>query len=322
MKELKISPFEKEITEGLMAPQKKLSSKYFYDEEGDRLFQEIMKLKEYYLPEAELEILKEKAAAIAEDLSCKSLDILELGAGDGSKSVFFLENLIRLGKEVKYVPLDISENILRINKQNMAERLPEMEIEPHTGDYFQTMKVMGDQLNTKLVMFMGSNIGNYKEAAAIEFLRLIYENLHFGDYFMMGVDLRKNPKTILAAYNDSKGVTKAFNLNLLKRINRELGADFDLDSFDHYPFYDPVSGTTFSYLVSLKNQTVHFESGTQIPFKKNELIHTEVSKKYSLKEIEGLGRQAGFSFVSHHLDARDYFSVSLFQKSSNSSNGH
>jgi L-histidine Nalpha-methyltransferase len=314
MKETMISAFEREIMQGLNATQKRLSSKYFYDEEGDRLFQEIMKLEEYYLPEAELEILKVQTDEIAQNLSCSSLDVLELGAGDGSKSVFFLENLIRLGKEVKYVPLDISENILKVNKENMARSLPDMEIEPHPGDYFETMKVMKDQLNTKLVMFMGSNIGNFKPEAAVDFLKLIYQNLHQDDYFMLGVDLRKNPKTILAAYNDSKGVTKAFNLNLLKRINRELGADFDLNAFDHYPFYEPVSGTTFSYLVSLKDQWVNFANGSRIKFRKDELIHTEVSKKYSLEEIEELGLKAGFLLKAHHLDRRGYFSVSLFQK--------
>jgi dimethylhistidine N-methyltransferase len=240
--------------------------------------------------------------------------VLELGAGDGSKTVFFLENLSKSGKKIKYIPMDISPNILEVNKTNIQKTLPHLEVETVSGDYFHTMEIVKDQTNTKLVLFLGSNIGNYQGEAALKFLQMVYGFLHKGDYLLMGVDLRKNPKTILAAYNDKEGVTKAFNLNLLSRINGELGADFDLGAFDHYPLYDPVAGVAFSYLVSLEDQKVTLGDGTQFQFRKNELIHTEVSQKYSLGELDVLSSKIGFSDVNHFTDQKGYFSTSLFIK--------
>ncbi len=311
--QVEISLFERDVKAGLSREPKQLSSKYFYDKRGDEIFQKIMQLEEYYLPKCETEILKTQTSEIAQQIGARRLDVLELGAGDGSKTVVFLENLISLSKKVRYIPMDISSNILEVNKVNMHKNLPHMEIEPVVGDYFQTMEIMKDQTNTKLVLFMGSNIGNFKNEAAIAFLKMVYGFLHPGDYLLMGVDLRKNPKTILAAYNDSQGVTKEFNLNLLHRINRELGADFDLEAFDHYPLYDPVAGIALSYLVSLRDQKVAFEDGTEIFFKKDELIHTEVSQKYSLEELNILGSKTGFSEVKHFTDQKEYFSTSLFK---------
>ncbi len=313
-KQVATSEFEVDVKAGLSKVPKQLSSKYFYDKKGDQLFQEIMKLEEYYLPACEAEILRTQTFSIADRIPDQQVDVLELGAGDGSKTVIFLENLIKSDKKIKYIPMDISSNILEINKENIHKTIPDLDIEPVTGDYFHTMQILKDQMNTKLVLFLGSNIGNYRGEAAVRFLQMVHGFLHQGDYLLMGVDLKKNPKTILAAYNDKKGVTKNFNLNLLERINRELGADFNVTAFDHYPCYDPVAGIAFSYLVSLEAQKVTFEDGTEFGFKINELIHTEVSQKYSLEELSILGSKIGFSEVRHFTDEKGYFSTSLFKK--------
>ena len=160
---------------------------------------------------------------------------------------------------------------------------------------------------------MGSNIGNYIDERAVDFLKMISQFMKRGDLLLVGIDLRKNPLKILKAYDDSKGVTKRFNLNLLDRINRELSGNIDVSAFDHYPYYDPVSGIAHSYLVSLTDQNAQIGEHI-IHFGKNELIHMEVSQKYSLQEIEDLGNSSGFKNVSHFLDSKEYFSVSAFEK--------
>ncbi len=288
--------FLADVISGLSQPLKKLSSKYFYDEKGDRIFQEIMHLEEYYLPEAEMEILISHSTKLVEGFDYELFDVVELGAGDGSKTIFLLERLKALGRNFIYCPLDISPDVLETNAGLMKNRMPDLTVKPVPGDYFKTLSKI-DQSIPKIILFMGSNIGNFENGADVDFLKKIKANMLPGDILLVGIDLKKNPKTILRAYNDSKGVTKRFNMNLLERINRELGANFDLDSFDHYPTYNPLSGTTYSFLVSMKKQ----------------VVQTEVSQKYNLEEIEALGRQSGFAKVRHLLDSKSRFSVSVFE---------
>ena len=302
--------FLKDTINGLSSTPKTLSSRYFYDAIGDGIFQEIMQMEEYYLPACELEIIQHKTSKIAEELTSKKIDVIELGAGDGSKTVHLLKGLIGAGKEITYIPLDISSNVLKINKLHIEKQLPELQVEPIAGDYFETMKALKGRRNAKLILFMGSNIGNFKDENAVEFLKLVKSYMTDGDALLLGVDLKKNPKTILAAYNDEAGITKRFNLNLLARMNRELGADFIVENFDHYAFYDPASGTSYSYIVSLKNQTVEIADAS-IVFEKNECIHTEVSQKYNLADLENLSQQAGFGKFTPFLDSKAWFCLGL-----------
>ncbi len=303
--------FLEDVISGLSQPLKKLSSMYFYDEKGDKIFQEIMRLEEYYLPEAELEILKAQAAELVEGFDHDFFDVVELGAGDGSKTVYFLERLKVLGKNFIYCPLDISPDVLETNASLMKSRLPDLKVKPVPGDYFKTLSTI-DRGIPKIILFMGSNIGNYSNGAAVDFLKKIKSAMQVGDRLLVGIDLKKNPKTILRAYNDCKGVTRRFNMNLLERINRELGANFDLANFDHYPTYDPLTGTAYSFLVSMKKQIVRIGSHS-FDFKDGEVIHTEVSQKYDLEQIEKMGQQSGFGSVRHFMDGRGYFSVSAFE---------
>ena len=296
-----------DVIHGLSSPLKTLSSKYFYDNRGDQIFQEIMHLDEYYLPECELEILQNQANELMSGFDYDEFDIVELGAGDGSKTVHFLEQVYQSNPNFTYVPLDISGDVLKTNKNLVKHKLPKLNVEPIQGDYFKTMaNIESDR--PKIIMFMGSTLGNYSKKGASRFLSNIKKYMGKKDRLFIGVDLMKNPKTILNAYNDSKGVTKTFNINLLMRINRELGADFNIEYFDHYATYNPINGICYSFLVSLIEQEVTIGDKSFL-FDQGEVIHTEVSKKYDLNELEILALDAGFEEVEHHLDAKKYFTI-------------
>jgi len=309
MKSIK-NQFESDVISGLKLEQKKLSSKYFYDEEGDKIFQDIMHLEEYYLPKSELEILTEQTDVMIRDFPYETFDVVELGAGDGSKTVVFLERLIALKKQISYYPLDISPEVLLTNTENIKTKLPELVVKAIPGDYFNTLSEI-DNNNPKIILFMGSNIGNYENREAIDFLKKVRHHMHEGDMLMVGIDLRKNPKIILSAYNDAKGVTKKFNLNLLKRINNELDANFDLEKFDHYPIYNPLNGIAYSFVVSLAKQVVKI-GNEKIHFSEGEVIQTEVSQKYNINQIDHMRKEAGFKKIDHYLDKKAYFSISIF----------
>ena len=305
--------FLKDVIAGLSSEQKAIPSMYFYDEMGSKIFQEIMGLEEYYLPACEVEILNNSAESIMAQIPFDSIDIIELGAGDGSKMISFLERFHKKMKSVTYIPMDISPEILEVNKNLILDQIPDLEIITIPGDYSLTLGQLVKRENPKLILFMGSNIGNYAAKEAKKFMRFINGLMKVGDYFLMGVDLKKNPHTIRKAYNDSKGVTRRFNLNLLERINRELKGDFDIDSFGHYGTYNPINGEALSFLFSEKNQQVKI--GDQVfKFEKYETIRTEISRKYSLKELDSIGKETEFEWDKHFLDSKEYFSLSLFRK--------
>lgn len=305
--------FINDVLWGLSDPQKHVPSKYFYDEKGSRIFQEIMHMDEYYLPQCELEILNGQSRQIANEIFHEEFDIIELGAGDGSKTLIFLAEVLKTGKKITYIPMDISSEILEVNMLNTKEKLPELVVELLAGDYFYTLKTLTSNPKPRLVMFMGGNIGNFPGEKAIEFIRFVNDYLNAGDYFLIGVDLKKNPHVIRAAYNDKGGVTKRFNLNLLERINRELGADFNLQAFEHYGVYNPLDGAALSFLVSMQEQDVHITDHT-FHFDQYETIHTEVSQKYSIKDLDQLALKTGFSWHQHFIDSMGYYSLSLFKK--------
>mgnify|MGYP001627259999 CR=1 FL=1 len=312
---MQISSFQKDIVNGLSAEKKFLSSKYFYDERGSRIFQEIMKMDSYYLPACETEILSQQSAQIVREIGLDELEVVELGAGDGSKSVLLLEAFVNAGIQIKYMPFDISAEILEDNRFIVQEKLPQISIETVAGDYFETIKRLKDGKVPRLVMFMGSNIGNFRGDRGVEFIRFVNGFLQEGDFLLLGADLKKHPSAILAAYADQEGITARFNLNLLRRINHELDADFDLNGFEHYATYDPVSGAALSFLISLKKQQVNIrKADLLVEFELHEAIHMEVSQKYNLQDLKELGKKTGFSTAKHFLDSANYFSLSLFRK--------
>ncbi|QKX06945.1 L-histidine N(alpha)-methyltransferase [Aquimarina sp. TRL1] len=309
--------FAKEVIEGLSARKKYLSSKYFYDDQGSRIFQEIMKMPEYYLTDSEFEILSLQAAKIMEAVNFKEpFNIVELGAGDGFKTFKLLEYLMANKIDFYYVPIDISEEAIHLLTDKLTKKLPGLSIHPRVGDYFDILRRENVQTSIpSLLLFLGSNIGNYSREGAVDLLQLFHENMKAQDALLLGVDIKKNPVTIHKAYYDSYGITRRFNINLLLRINREFDGDFKVDDFDFYCHYNPVTGEVRSYLVSLRKQLIYLRKlDRTFEFDYNELIYTELSKKYDLQEIEALASDGGFKVGTHFLDCKHYFSDSLLIK--------
>jgi len=307
-----------DVTRGLTSKNKFILSRYFYDAQGDQLFQEIMKMPEYYLTNSEYEIFSTKGAEVLKAFSneAKSFDLVEFGAGDGTKTRILLKRLLENGADFRYIPIDISADVLENLKESLEEEIPELEVRPENAEYFAALEnIRKESARPKLILFIGSSIGNFKEEVIKKFLDELFDKMSSGDQILLGYDLMKDPNIILRAYNDAAGITRAFNLNVLKRINRELDADFDLEAFEHYPFYDPESGYAKSYLVSLKKQSVHLKNiQLTVDFEVGEVIHTEISRKFKVADIERYFSNSGFHTVEHFFDCRHYFVDTLAKK--------
>ncbi|MDF2934037.1 MAG: dimethylhistidine N-methyltransferase [Chryseobacterium sp.] len=313
--QVNVDKFRSDVINGLKSNPKKLSSKYFYDKIGDRLFQEIMAMPEYYLTKCELDIFKNKTENLTRLIASENepFDLIELGAGDAMKSTYLLKYLVEKGKDFTYMPIDISGNILSVLNEKLSSEIPDLEIVSLEGDYFEMLdKAASMSSRRKVVLFLGSNIGNMNQDEAESFCIKLNKNLNSGDVALIGFDLKKNPHIILNAYNDQTGITAAFNLNLLTRINHELNADFAIENFQHYQTYDPVSGACRSYLVSLKDQNITIENKV-ISFKENELIDMEVSQKFSESEISKLAEKSGFKVLGEIKDSKNWFVDSVWK---------
>ncbi len=308
--------FAQDISKGLSAVEKYIPSKYFYDDNGSRIFQEIMQMPEYYPTDSEFEIFSLQAKQIINSLQfSKPFNIVELGAGDGFKTFKLLEYLETEKVDFTYMPIDISQKANDLLQNKLKERLPNLSIKPKTGDYFEIIKKIGKKNKPNLLLFLGGNIGNYPKKEAVNLLKLFSESMNVGDKLLIGIDLKKNPLIISKAYFDPSGISKRFNLNLLIRINRELEADFKIDDFDFYSHYNPINGEVKSFLVSLKKQIVYLKTIEKtIHFEQNELIWTELSKKYDFDEIEQLAKKSNFKFKKNFLDCKYYFTDSLWEK--------
>jgi len=307
--------FSREILEGLQSTPKRLPSKYFYDKEGDRLFQEIMKLDEYYLTSCEHEILTTYRDQILRLFTSdnRPFNLVEFGAGDGYKTKILLKHFLEKQVDFDYVPIDISSNVLKILENNLQQELPDLRIRPIADDYFRALHNLRNGGVRNVVLFLGSNIGNYAQERAFEFLSQVYKELKRDDLMLIGFDLKKDPHAILAAYNDSKGITRQFNLNLLHRINHELDAGINVEAFMHYPVYNPLSGTAKSYLVSRRAQSFVID-GHDIELDAWEAIHTEVSQKFSPSDITRMASLTGFTDLENFTDSRNYFVDSIWKK--------
>ncbi|MBU0696288.1 MAG: L-histidine N(alpha)-methyltransferase [Bacteroidetes bacterium] len=305
-----MNKFLEEVLAGLKDSPKHLSSKYFYDEAGDKLFQQIMASVEYYPTKCEMEIFSQQTEALATTLKngFNDFDLIEMGAGDATKSIFLLQQLVNDNVNFTYCPIDISKSMIAHLEEEMPKRVPGLKIMGLNGEYFHMLeKAAKISSKRKVVLFLGSNIGNIPIKEAEQFCKDWRSHLQKGDLVLVGFDLKKNPKTIRAAYNDAEGYTRDFNLNLLKRINRELDADFDLSQFEHYPMYDPESGACKSYLISLKEQTVRIGEADFFHFKENEFIFMEISQKYSLEETDKIALSSGFKPIKKFMDSKNWF---------------
>ncbi|SEJ67390.1 dimethylhistidine N-methyltransferase [Dyadobacter koreensis] len=310
------STFEQDIHEGLTASFKNISSKYFYDDLGSVIFQDIMKMPEYYPTPCEFEILSLQGEDILRKLNFdEPFNIIEFGAGDGIKTRQLLKKLMENQVDFTYVPIDISQKAIQELEANMLDYLPGLKIKSLIGNYFSMMEDLFALQEPGLFLFLGSNIGNYQDPEANDLLGQFYQHMKTGDKLLIGFDLQKNPAVIRDAYDDSQGITKAFNMNLLQRINKELGGNFKKEFFDFYSHYNPVNGEVRSFLVSLKEQEVYIANlDRTYPFRQNELIWTELSKKYTLSEIDILASNNGFELIENFLDCKHYFTDSLWTK--------
>jgi L-histidine N-alpha-methyltransferase len=310
--------FAEDVLRGLSSTPKSLSSKYFYDDEGSRLFQKIMKLPEYYLTRSEFEIFERQTKEIFEAFTAENagaFDLIELGAGDGTKTAVLIDYFLRAGADFAYSPIDISQEAVDSLTGKFRERFPLLKIDAKTGDYFRILETLKtESARPKILLFLGSNIGNFSRAQSIEFFRHLREVMNEGDLLFTGFDLQKDPRVILKAYNDAEGVTAEFNLNLLRRINRELGANFDLEKFSHYAIYRPTECAARSFLISRAEQEVFIEQLSEtFYFKAWEPIFMEISQKYSLEMIEDLAETSGFRVRQNFFDRQNYFVDSLWK---------
>lgn len=308
--------FAREVKEGLSAFPKHLSSKYFYDEIGDKLFQQIMALPEYYLTRAEYTIFEQHKSEITASFSAPNVpfNLYELGAGDGTKTKLLLKELLKQKYQFEYRPIDISANALAQLSTSLTNELPNVSVQPIQGTYFDSLKEMGQtQEKKKVILFLGSNIGNLNHKLAVEFLMNIAHILNKDDLFFMGMDQKKHPRAILNAYSDASGITAAFNKNVLTRINNELGGNFNLDNFIHWESYNPETGTAKSYLVSKIAQEVTIDILEQsFEFDAWETIHTEISQKYDDAMVYQMAEDAGLRVVNQFTDANSTFKNYLF----------
>ncbi len=309
---------EEEIRNGLSSYPKFIPSKYFYDHEGSRIFERIMRMPEYYPTECEFEIFNIHKENILDLITDKkeSFDLVELGAGDGLKTDVLIKHFLDRNASFKYMPVDISGEALNSLVKKMKISYPELIIAGLEGDYF---KVLSDlsycKTCKKVVLFLGSNIGNYSQEESLEFFAQISERLDRGDMLIIGFDMVKDPGTILLAYDDPHGHTRDFNLNLLQRLNREMDANFDLSAFIHYPFYDAGTASAKSFLLSTARQEVRIEAlGQSFYFEEWEPIQTEMSRKFTLNAINELANKSGFRTIRNFFDHRKYFVDALWEK--------
>tara|TARA_Y100000782_G_C10188218_1_gene268261 strand:+ start:8315 stop:9295 length:981 start_codon:yes stop_codon:yes gene_type:complete len=309
------TPFFEDVLHGLSQKEKQLPSKYFYNKKGDLLFQQIMHCDDYYLTRCEMDIFQHKTAELSKPLisANTTFDLIELGAGDGSKTKHLLQHLIDKNVDFNYKPIDISGHILSVLKNDLQENIPQLNTQPEQGDYFEALaRICATSDKRKVILFLGSNIGNMLESESISFCSTLAKMLSPGDLVLIGFDLKKLPATILSAYNDKEGLTAQFNLNLLQRINNELGANFDPSLFMHYPTYNPQTGACKSYLISLKQQDVQIDEHT-ISFDKHEPIFMEVSRKFSMEDIRKLAHKTGFKPVSFCMDTQEWFTDVIWE---------
>lgn len=304
--------FARDVAEGLSASPKTLPCRWFYDEAGSRIFEEITRLAEYELPRAEREILLARAPELAALLPAPP-SVMELGCGSAVKTEILLEAILRRHGAARYLPVDISESALVPAARRLAESHPGLEVVAIAGDYEDGLRRLSREPGPRLVLWLGSNIGNLARAEAAAFLSRLRGLLGPGDRILAGIDLRKGRAVLEAAYDDARGVTARFNLNLLSRINAELGGHFDLGAFSHRAVYDEGAGRIEMHLVSRRAQRVRIDAlGTEVELAEGETIHTESSYKYSMEEIAALARDAGLRVERRWLDGdRRFASVLL-----------
>ncbi len=307
-----VEEFAADVLQGLSLPKKYLPPKYFYDGRGSKLFEAICLTPEYYVTRTEHNILCRNADSIVAKLP-KDASLVEFGSGNSSKTRLLIEALLRRSRSLKYHPIDISSSALASSASELLQHYPSLEVRTIHAEYFDGMESLSTiTKGPKLILFLGSNIGNFEPAEAVNFLREIRTRMNPEDRLLVGVDMVKDLAVLEAAYNDAEGVTAEFNLNLLRRINCELDGNFDLDAFRHLALFNPAKSRIEMHLESLVDQTVSIKSiDKEFMFARGETIHTENSYKYTEDKLAGLFVDAGLERSEQWSDEHRYFTVNL-----------
>jgi dimethylhistidine N-methyltransferase len=305
--------FAEDVHDGLGARPRRLSSRYLYDELGSQLFEQICELPEYYLMRAEGEIITGRAPEIARRFET-AVSLIELGSGSSRKTTWLLDAFLAGRRGLRYLPVDLSRTMLLDACARLAAHRPTLELAPIVAEYQAGLREAYDRERgrPKLVAWLGSSIGNFAPGDASRFLETIRDGMASADRLLVGIDLRKDAAVLVPAYDDSRGLTARFNLNLLARINRELGGHFDLDRFGYRAEYDQTAGCVAMFLVSRGLQRVAIDAlDIEVELEPGETIHTECSYKYSPEEIDALATCAGFAVEERWYDRRHRFSLNL-----------
>ena len=300
------------VLEGLSRERTTLPCRFFYDDRGSALFEQICRLPEYYPTRTERAILECHAGEMIEAAGGSDLALVELGCGSAGKTRLLIAAALARQSTLHYVPIDISRDFLHFSAEELMKEYPTLSITAIAAEYDDALEVLPSHGGPRLILFLGSNIGNFERDEATAFLRRIRGRMEAGDRLLVGVDLVKDRGVLEAAYNDAAGVTAAFNKNLLRRINRALGGDFDLEQWEHRAPWVPESSRIEMWLVSRRAQTVTLE-GRAFPFRAGEGVHTENSHKHTREGFAALCGEAGLSVEARWTDAREWFAVFLLR---------
>lgn len=309
--------FSSDVRAGLSGTAKALSPKYFYDELGSRLFEAICFLPEYYLTRAESEILRTNSDEIVSSFE-GPVRLLELGSGSAEKTRFLIEALLSRQPQLHYLPVDISDSSLELSSERLLRLFPGLRITAFAADYFTALQALAERVpadpdSRTVALFLGSNIGNFGRDESREFLHAVRKLLRPGDALLLGADLKKSPDILIPAYDDALGVTAAFNLNLLARINRELDANFDVKKFRHRATYNDELGRIEIRMVSLHPQVVSVGAlDLEVQFDEGETMRTENSYKFDLEQLSAIAQDTGFALAKTWFDRDRLFSFNLF----------
>jgi L-histidine Nalpha-methyltransferase len=307
------SAIAEDVRRGLTTSPKSLPAWLFYDAAGSALFEQITDLPEYYLTRAERQILTDCATEIV-SAAGTPVRLVELGAGTATKTHLVVAALLRRQLRLDYCPIDVSASALQLASDELHRAFPQVHVEPVVADYTNGVAHVLNGGTRRLVLYLGSSIGNFDPEDALDLLRHVRDSLKPGDALLLGTDLAKNSRILVPAYDDAAGVTAAFNKNVLVRINRELGADFDLDSFHHEARWNRERSRMEMHLVSRNPHTVFISAlDLTISFDKNESIHTENSYKYTLPQIRKLAKSSRFALERTWTDANDWFALHLLR---------
>lgn len=306
--------FAIDVLIGLCSSPKAIMPKYFYNDAGSELFQKITQHEDYYPTRTDFRILSDIKDKLPNVIQTDEIDIIELGAGDGHKSKIIIDGFLDAGIKVNFYPIDISEKAMVLLEKNFQPG-DNLNVYGVVAEYFEGLRfVKNISKNKKLVLFLGSNIGNFNKAQSQGFLRRLWKNLNTLDYALIGFDLKKDVDRLTRAYNDSDGLTRELNLNILRRINDELGGNFDVNKFQHFGVYNPILGAMESYLLATEDQDIYIEElERSFHFDAFEPIHIEFSFKFLKSDIEYFGKQTGFKVVEHYSDPDNLFVNSLWQ---------